>query len=137
MLLQEDLWAMYSDVDSFGFINNYDTKVWDGRKLKPYPNRDDKDLEESLRLLDSEMAKLRESYSDEMRIKNPRSREMYTWLRDVVGDQGEKMVPQLNRVFGFEITDAEDEVVPFTFDFKTGKGEFYLGTHEERDYLKD
>ena len=47
------------------------------------------------------------------------------------------MVPKFDRVFGFEITDSDDVVVPFTFDFKYGKGEVFLGKIEERDYLKN
>jgi hypothetical protein len=52
---------------------------------------------------------------------------MYIWLSDVVEDQGYQMIKRLNKIYMFGIIDADDNEIPLTLDFQSGKGDFYIG----------
>jgi len=52
---------------------------------------------------------------------------MFTWLADVIDEQGPDMVEKFGKVFQFGILDETDTEVPITIDFKNGKGDIFLG----------
>jgi hypothetical protein len=37
------------------------------------------------------------------------------------------MKKKLNKIYMFGIVDSENKEIPLTLDFKTGKGDFYIG----------
>lgn len=77
--------------------------------------------------------KLDRRINDISRIKNMRSKEIYSWIADIVDEHGDKMVDKFNNVYQFGITDSDDLEFPFTFDFKHGKGDFFMGLPSDVD----
>lgn len=58
---------------------------------------------------------------------------MYTWLADVVDEQGPDMVQRFGKVFQFGILDDTDTEVPITIDFKNGKGDIFVGNPSDEE----
>lgn len=104
-------------------------------KLKKYPKelKDMSDLDEaSLEIAEFSKELLKDrKIRDLQYISNPRSKDLYMWLCDVVDEQGPNMNKKLGSRYVFKIKDAADVEVPITMDFSNEKGQFYVGKPTE------
>ena len=119
LLEQEDMWSILADepdILSIIPLHTLNDKIF---KCPILINEEDYIVDVKIQV-DRRIA-------DVQKIKNQRSKEMYTWLADVVEEQGPDMVQRFGKVFQFGILDETDTEVPITIDFKNGRGDIFVG----------